>query len=472
MRKLFVKAALAAAGLLTAGALAAPAAADKIFDRSPFYEKGATTTDDVQRVPMPPDYNAPEGSFVLVGGRLFDGTGAAPRKATVVVVGKTITAILDPEDRNFPKDSRVYDVSGKTVMPGLIDLHTHLTYVEAFGRPDALSAQNVADATLRGQYRMKVFVESGITSVRDVASDGEVPFALKRWQAEGRIPGPRVFPAGQLIVGRGGHGTEHFMLKTAPDWPQAPVVEASGPDEWRDAVRLQFKHGADVIKLASHYSQEEIDAAVAEAHALGLPVTVDAETQYIDMAIKAGVDVIEHPLPRTDKALELMAKNGIAAVPTLVPYKYISRLGGGYFGSTSRRFTLTEDSILQMLRKMKKLGIKIGVGTDLILDWINYMPNAYIDELKSLTEAGFTTREALVAATRTSAEILRMDDRLGTIEVGKLADIIVVDGAPDENLDDLARVEQVFVNGRLTVHESRIHMEPHQPVPAPQRKEE
>jgi len=440
----------------------------EIFDRSAFYQGEVYTTDDVRRVPMPQGHNAPEGSFVLAGGRVFDGTGAGAEMATVVVEGKTIVAILEPGDKNWPSDAELYDVTGKTLMPGLIDLHTHLTYVEEFGQPDELSAENIADATLRARNRMDIFVQSGITSVRDLGSHGEVPFALKRWQAAGRIPGPRVFPAGQLIVGRGGHGTEGFVLKTVSEFPEAVVREASGPDEWRDAVRLQFKVGADVIKLASHYSQAEINAAVEEAHALGLPVTVDAETRYIDMAIAAGVDSIEHPLPRSDEAIRLMAKNGIANVSTLVPYKYINRLGGGYYGSTSRRFTLTEDSILEMLKKMKNAGVKLGVGTDLVTDWNKYMPTAYIDELKSLMEVGYSIPEALMAATKTNAEILKMADRLGTIEVGKLADIIVVAGRPDENLDDLANVQTVFVNGRLMVLDGLVHVEAHVPVAAPE----
>jgi imidazolonepropionase-like amidohydrolase len=459
---------LAGLTVLLAGTVQAQSGRE-IFDRGPYYQGKPTTTDDVQRVPVPAGYNEPKGSFVLVGGRVLDGTGAEPRAATVVVEGKTIAAILSPGASNWPKDAQVYDVTGETIMPGLIDLHTHLTYVEEFGRPAALSGENVADATLRGINRMHIYAQSGITSVRDVASDGEVPFALKRWQSEGRVAGPRVFPAGQLIVGRGGHGTEGFALRTAPDYAQAAVREASGPDAWRDAVRIQFKQGADIIKLASHYSQAEIDAAVEEAHALGIPVTVDAETQYIDRAIKAGVDCIEHPLPRSDRAIELMAKNGIASVPTLVPYRYINRLGGGYFGSTSRRFTLTEDSIFEMLRKMKKSGVKMGIGTDLIVDWVKYLPFAYIDELKSFVAVGYTNSEALLAATRTNAQILRMGDRLGTLEVGKLADIIVIDGKPDQNLDDLARVARVFVNGRLTVDDGRIYSEPHEPEPAPQK---
>src|SRR5690606_35867551 len=112
-------------------------------------------------------------------------------------------------------------------------------------------------------------------------------------------------------------------------------------------------------------------------------------------------------------------------------YRIVSRSSGGYFGSTSRRFALNEHTILEMGKKMRRAGVKMGIGLDLIVNWPEYMPGAYINELESFVQIGFTQSEALVAATKTSAEILRMDDRLGTIEPGKLADIIVVEGNPD-----------------------------------------
>ena len=209
---------------------------------------------------------------------------------------------------------------------------------------------------------------------------------------------------------------------------------------------------------------------VDEAHSLGLPVTVDSETQYIDMAIKAGVDSIEHPLPRSDAAIALMAKRGIASVPTFVPYRIISRSSGGYFGSTSRRFELDEKTILDMGRKLRRAGVKMGIGLDLIVNWPDYMPGAYINELETFTQIGFTKSEALVAATKTNAEILRMGDRLGTIEPGKLADIIVIDGNPDEDLTALRKVKIAFVNGRLMLQDGRIYKPARVEVPLPEAK--
>jgi imidazolonepropionase-like amidohydrolase len=471
-------------GLLLATAIVATPAlaqdggpqARPLYNRDQWLPKSVPTSDDVLRIPVPKDFNAPKGSFVLVGGRLFDGTGKPARAATIVVQGKTIVAVLQPGDKTWPADAVVYDVTGKTVMPGLIDLHTHLTFLDVAGSSSVYSTAltSGAESTMRGLKRMGIHLQSGVTTVRDVASHGDVPFLLKRLQAEGEIPGPRIFTAGQLITQTGGHGGVHAFGVGFPEVangnPNSMVRIASGPDQWREAVRIQFAKGADLIKLASEYSQAEVTAAVDEAHSLGLPVTVDAETQYIDMAIKAGVDSIEHPLPRSDQAVALMAKRGIASVPTLVPYRIITRSSGGYFGSTSRRFELNETSIMEMARKMRRAGVKMGIGLDLIVNWPEFMPGAYINELETFTEIGFTKAEALVAATKTSAEILHMGDRLGTIEAGKLADIIVVDGNPDEDFAALRKVKTAFVNGRLMLQDGRLYQPAHQEVPMPTRK--
>ena len=440
-----------------------------INDRDSWLPSSIPTSDDVQRIPVPKDFNAPKGGFILTGGRLFDGTGAPTKPATIVVQGKRIIAVLAPGDRKWPTDAKIYDVAGKTVMPGLIDLHTHLTY-DGWPTDNHIVGDNYGsvssggEETLRAAARMSIYLQAGVTSVRDVASAGDIPFVIKRWQSEGRLSGPRVFAAGQLITGTGGHGDG---LPAAPLNPNGSIRLASGPDEWREAVRIQFRNGADLIKLASHYSQAEIDAAVEEAHALGLPVTVDSETIYIDRAIAAGVDSIEHPLPRSDEAIALMAKRGIASVPTLIPYHIISRVSGGYFNSSSRRFALNEITIVDMAKKLRRAGVKLGVGTDLVADWINYMPGAYIDELRYFTEIGYTRSEALVAATKTSAEILKMADRLGTIGEGMLADIIVIDGKPDQDLNALKKISMVFVNGRLMLKDGQVQMPVHLELPLP-----
>jgi imidazolonepropionase-like amidohydrolase len=438
---------------------------EKAQDRRKFLDPSTPVSDDPRRVPVKPGPSGPDRVLVLRGGRIFDGTGAAAREGTLVIERNKILKILPASSTAWPKNTEVVDVAGKTILPGLIDLHTHLTYPLTEG--DALHAPSEADATLRAVEKLRYFLESGITSVRDVGSQGDVTFRLKEWVRDNRLAGPRVFPAGQFITAEGGHSTEN-----TPDewirWMGATRI-ASGPDDWRLAVREQFHRGADVIKLGSHFSLEEIKAAVEEAHELGLKVTVDAETFYIERAVEAGVDTVEHPLPRTDETIQLMANKGVAADPTLIPYQIIFDEWGGYFGSTSRRFTFSNEANLAMLKKLRRAGIKCGVGTDLILHWYRYLPGPYIRELKNFVSAGWSVPEALLAATKTNSEILDMDDRLGTLEPGKLADVLVVSGRPDENLDELAKVDLVIRDGYTVVEAGKATMPRHTVAPQPKK---
>ena len=438
---------------------------ERAQDRRKWIDSKTPTTDDPRRTPIPPGPRGPEGVIVLRGGRIFDGTGAPARSGTIVIRRNRIEKILPAGAIDWPKDARVIDINGMTIMPGLIDAHTHVDY----GEPETPPFMDIseADAMLRAVERARFYLECGITSIRDVGGLHNVPFRLKEWVSQNRVPAPRIFPAGQFITSTGGHGAEGMD----PDIPIRTIDRvAEGPDEWRKAVREQFNRGADLIKIGSHFSREEVKAAVEEAHALGLKVACDAETFYIQWAVEAGVDVIEHPLPRTDETIRIMAQKGTESVPTLVPYAIIFDEWGGYFGSTSRRFTFSKEANLEVLRRMKRAGIKMGIGTDLVTNWFRYLPLPYITELKYFVQAGFTIPEALVAATKTNSEILDMSDKLGTLEPGKLADVIVIDGKPDENLDDLAKVDIVIRDGYLVIKGGEVIIPRHVPVVPPQPK--
>ncbi len=417
------------------------------------------TTDDPRRIPL----KRPTGSsrqIVLRGGRVFDAVSGEVRPGSVVIDRNVIKAVLPPEIERWPADAQVIDVTGKTVMPGLIDMHVHLTYPDPGTPIDEQASEG--SGVLRGERNLRYYLESGFTSVRDMNGVSKAPYLLSEWSAANDIPAPRVFTAGHIITGTGGHATERPVT---PNHGPEYAWEVDGPDAWRAAVRRTFKEGASVIKIAGHFSREEVSAAVEEAHLLGLKVACDCETIYTAMAVQAGVDTIEHPLPRTDETIAQMAKHKTGAVPTLQVYQNVFDESGGYYGSTSRRFSMTGQSNFDIFKKMKAAGIVMGVGTDTIGGANRLIPNVYIAELKWFVKGGYSIPDALKAATITNAILLDMDDKLGSLVAGKLADVIVVDGKPDENLDDLQHIDLVVKDGHLLIVSGQVVTPRHVPVP-------
>ncbi|WP_222705564.1 amidohydrolase family protein [Terriglobus albidus] len=440
--------------------LAGVQAQERVEDRRAFIWPQAATSDDPRHIPIRPEVTVKKPVLVLRGGRVFDSVKTDAYAATVVMEGKYIKSILPPQDTNWPTDAKVVDVTDKTVMPGLIDLHVHITYPDSSTPVDEQASEGAG--VLRGLTNLRYFIESGFTTVRDMNGVLNAPFLLSEWMAEDRAPGPRVFAAGHIITGTGGHAADRPI---SPIHSSAFAQEVDGPDEWRKAVRQNFKNGANVIKIASIFSPGEVRAAVEEAHALGLRVTCDCETFYIRWAIEAGVDMIEHPLPRTDETIRLMAQHHTDADPTLQVYQSLLDSSGGYYGVTSRRFTLGSQQDFDVFKKMKAAGIRLGVGTDTIGNANAFTPNTYIAELKWFVKGGYTPSGALIAATRTNAQMLDVGDKLGTLEPGKLADVIVVDGKPDQNLDDLKQVSMVIRDGLVMVDHGQINVPPHVPKP-------
>lgn len=417
------------------------------------------TTDDPQRIPVK-ESTAAKAVTVLVGGLVFDAKSARSAPATVLIEGNKIAAIWPAGRRDWPADARVINVGGKTVLPGLIDLHVHLTYPDSTTPIDLQASEG--DGVLRGARNLRWMLEAGITSVRDLNGVADAPYILADWSATNRIPAPRVFTAGHIITGTGGHATERPVSPShGPDY----AWERNGADAWRGAVRETFKRGATIIKVASHFSPDEIAAAVDEAHRLGLKVTCDCETVYTALAVDAGVDIIEHPLPRTDDTIRAMARHHTASVPTLQVYQNVLDRSGGFYGATSRRFTLSAQADFDVFRKMKAAGIVMGIGTDTIGDANQLVPNVYLAELQWFIHGGYSPAETLRTATLTNAQILDMDDKLGSITAGKLADILVVDGRPDVDIEALRKVDKVFRDGILLVDAGQIVVPRHQPKP-------
>lgn len=415
-------------------------------DRRVFIRSQASTTDDPRHIPNDPKPRGPAGVLVLRGGRIFDSVKKAAYPGTIVMERNHISKILPPDSTDWPAEAKVLDIAGKTALPGLIDMHVHLTYPDASTIVDEVTSEGAG--TLRGLANAQNMLRHGITTVRDMNGVLRSPYILSEWMADDRAPGPRIFTAGHIITGTGGHAADRPISGIHST---AYAREADGPIEWRKAVRETFKEGANVIKIASLFSPDEVHAAVEEAHALGLRVTCDCETFYIKWAVEAGVDMIEHPLPRTDETIKLMAEHHTDSDPTLQVYQNLVDGRGGYFNTPSRRFTLGSQQDFDIFKKMKAAGIRLGVGTDTIGDNNGTYPNVYIAELKWFVKGGFTIPEALIAATRTNAEMLDIGDKLGTLQPGKLADILVVEGSPDTNIDDLRKVDKVIRDGYIMV---------------------
>jgi imidazolonepropionase-like amidohydrolase len=408
------------------------------------------TSDDPRRIPLKRSVGS-SPQIVLRGGRVFDAVKGDVRPGSVVIDGNLIKAVFPPGVEPWPANAQVIDVTGKTVMPGLIDMHVHLTYPDPGTPIDEQASEG--SGVLRGERNLRYYLESGFTSVRDMNGVSKAPYLLSEWSAANDIPAPRVFTAGHIITATGGHATERPIT---PNHGPEYAWEVDGPDAWRAAVRRTFKEGASIIKIASHFAAEEVAAAVEEAHLLGLKVACDCETIYTGMAVQAGVDTIEHPLPRTDETIAQMARHRTGAVPTLQVYQNLFDQSGGYYGSTSRRFSMTSQSNFDIFKKMKAAGITMGVGTDTIGGAHRLIPNLYIAELKWFVKGGYSIPEALKAATITNAILLDMADKLGSLEAGKLADVIVVDGKPDENLDDLQRIDLVVKDGLVLVRSGQV----------------
>jgi imidazolonepropionase-like amidohydrolase len=416
------------------------------------------TTDDPRRVPLPPRDRSQDPVLVLRGGTLIDGTGAAPvPNAVVVIQGDRILDAGAAFAVRAPAGARTVSVEGLYVVPGLIDLHLHFTQQ----REDDFSRYRDSDAAaaIRGVLLLKQLLDGGITAVRDMGTRNDLALKIKEAVERKMIEGPRVFWSGQLIASRGGHGDE--TTSTATGRPRAAddtrVRVATGPDDWRLAVREQIRNHADWIKITAPYTKAEVEAAVDEAHLHGIRVAADAFGEFVDMGVEAGLDSIEHPLAISEDALALMARKKSALVPTMTAFYNVIHHGyppagipaGGFYYTMSRRFPVTHDGIITVLRNARAAGVLVGVGTDIPFENDKRYPSDYFTELRLFEEAGYTDEEILYAATRNGGEILGIADKLGTLTKGKLADVLVVEGNPLEGWENLKNLKLLVADGEI-----------------------
>lgn len=416
------------------------------------------TTDDPRRVPIPPvdDRDAPV--LVLQGGRLITGNGAETIESAIVVIqGDRIVEAGKPSEVTLPDQvDRVIDTTGLYMMPGLIDAHIHFTQ---FRKPDfGKYHDSEAAAAIRGTLLLDQLITAGITAVRDCGTTGDLALRIKEAVERRLLDGPRVFWAGQMIATRGGHGDEITAVGSGKAYGERSDVRvATEPWDFRLAVREQIRQHADWIKLLAPFTREELSAAVEEAHMQGIPVAVDSFGKYSLWAAQAGVDSIEHPLDMSLEVVSAMAASGTSFVPTLTAFYNLLEYGypdagiprGGFYFTMSRRFPLDHEHHLAMVRAAHKSGVTVGVGTDIPFENEKRYPADYYVELKLLKDAGLSDLQVLLAATSDNAKILKMQDKLGVVSPGMLADLLVVGSDPIADIQNVRDVRYVIADGRV-----------------------
>ena len=388
------------------------------------------------------------------GMNLIDCRADEPIQDAVVLVNDgTIVGSGRRAEVAIPADAEVIDLSGKTLLPGLIDAHVHCM-LDATGDPMAnLMGESQAMSALKGARHLRATLEAGVTYIRDVGGMEHVDIDLRDAVAMGLITGPTMQVAAHVITMTGGHG--HAIGR-----------EADGVGEVARAAREQMKAGADLIKViatggvmtpgvepgSAQMSEEEMAVAVREAHNAGRRVATHAQgTEGIKNAIRAGVDSVEHGIFLDEEAIEMMKEDGVYLVPTLVAPYWIVKAGveQGIPDYAVRKASGVMESHRASFRLAMESGVKIAMGTDAGTPFNRHGKNAY--ELKLMVEAGMTPMDALLSATRVGAELLGVQDQVGTIEEGKRADMIVVEGDPLVDIDVMLDVDQVYLGGERRV---------------------
>lgn len=408
---------------------------------------------------------------VLKGGVLIDGTGKEPQEDAVVVIEEQkISAVGVKGKLDIPKGPGITTVNlaGKTIMPGLIDTHLHLFMN---GEPDFVAQMRdvpVPLKAIRAVSYVQRLMEAGFTTVRS-AGDGNLwmTVALRDAINQGYIKGPRILASGYHLTVTGGHG--YVFPPWIPYFKEAVAIQCDSVNELIKATRQQIANGVDCIKIVAtggnmtpidvwipQFTVEEMKAVVDEAHKCGKCTHAHAVTpEGITRAIRAGIDVIAHGTLLDMKSAKLMAEKAVFLTPTISQiHSMAEKAPEGSIAMYARKKSREQmqhqkDNFI----KWVEAGIKIAMGTDAGGVPYNYLgENAW--ELELMVEYGLSEMDAIVASTKNAAEALHIEDRVGTIEAGKLADLIVVDGDPLQDirlLQNKEKIKLVMIGGKTVV---------------------
>ncbi|PYJ54823.1 MAG: amidohydrolase [Verrucomicrobia bacterium] len=413
--------------------------------------------------------HAADETIALKAARLFDGRSSSLLQNGVVIVRGD--KIVDAgSNLPLPSGAQVIDLGDATLSPGFMDAHTHLT-ADYSGNYNERRLQeldlNVSEQAIHATVFARATVEAGFTTVRDlgsrfVASREFVDVALRNSINKGTIVGPRMLVATKGIGATGGHfdptsGFRDFLFGREPDYTDGI---ANGPDEIRKAVRFEVKNGADVIKAAvsggvlsladevdtPQLTPAEMAALVDESHRLRRKVAVHCHgDQAAREAIEAGVDSIEHGSFMKPETLAMMKKKGTYLTPTLMASEWIMGKLANYPAALQEKAKAAFNARSEMFRNAVKMGVKISFGTDAAV----YPHGENAKEFKLMVDLGMSPIDALKSATTNDAELFGVAQKLGTLEKGKLADVIAVPGDPTTDITATARVSFVMKEGKI-----------------------
>lgn len=401
---------------------------------------------------------AAEHTTIIHAGTLLATPGDAPKNnQSIIVEGNRILRVEDGfvPATSVSGDATLIDLADKFVLPGLMDMHVHLTFeLGPNSRADYLRMTTSMEA-LKGAMHAKRTVDAGFTTVRDLGGKPEAIYALRDAIKSGEVPGPRIIAAGSALAATGGHGdVDGVKAELLTLW--TPETICDGPYDCRRATRSAIKYGADWIKITAtggvlsdtatgtgqQMTDDELKEIVDTAHGLGVKVAAHAHgTDGINAALRAGVDSVDHGSFLDKESIRLFKNTGAYLVPTLSPsYKIPAQMEGNPFFTDAIKAKARAASAASKANfgSAYKAGVKIAFGTDSAVT--KHGENA--DEFAMMVDSGMTEMDAIRAATVTAAALLEMTDSLGTIEPGKLADIVAVDGNP---LDDITALENVSV---------------------------
>jgi imidazolonepropionase-like amidohydrolase len=412
---------------------------------------------------------------IIRAGTLIDGRNLQPIKNAVVVVdGQVISHVGQAERLTLP-EGEVVDATAMTVMPGLIDGHVHITF-SGVDPMEATMGQPVAYTVVEAVRNLRALLEAGYTAVRCCGDIDHVDIALKRAVERGVVLGPRMLTCGLALSTTGGHGDVYLPAYENMPLPHPMARIVDGVDGVRKGVREEMKAGVDWIKImhagiATHdargipgtpqFTMDEMRAICEVAHDAGKRVCAHCSSaQAIKNSVLAGVDTIEHGIGIDEESIELMKSRGIFLMSTLSPFFAIPELSDDYvkmgLEETAKKYLelVPPARVMEDMRRAIKAGVKVAPGSDAGVRWYYHGDNAL--ELQLLVEAGMSPMQAIIAGTRTASEAIGLGQTVGTIESGKIADILILDGDPLNSIGILRekkRIHTVMKSGRIVVSE-------------------